>query len=254
MPSNWYPDPANPGKARYYNGYSRAWIGKSKTDVDARPIPTEPPVGWSGPADPARLPIAQVTDCRVLGGHGLGIPAGAEVEVDFLPESMRIRPGWASRGSRAAFTPVDVLYADVEEIEIGGPGARTTGGGFMGGGFGIQGAAEGMLIASALNMLTTKTKVDTLVCLRTSSAELFMHHTTETPDALRIRLSQVFNILRARAASTRRGVAGSASENVVEQLARLGDMLDRGLLSREEFEQLKADLLRPELTREPGGA
>jgi len=56
-----------------------------------------------------------------------------------------------------------------------------------------------------------------------------MHCETETPDALRMRLSRVFNILRengerARAAEVAPG------EDAVARLAKLAEMVDRGLL------------------------
>jgi hypothetical protein len=55
-----------------------------------------------------------------------------------------------------------------------------------------------MLIASALNMLTTRRRIDTVISLQTSSAELFLHNSQEAPDSMRIRLSPVFNILPQR--------------------------------------------------------
>lgn len=99
-----------------------------------------------------------------------------------------------------------------------------------------------MLIASALNMLTTRTRVDTAICLQTRSAELFLQHSTETPDALRIRLSQAFNILRQRV-PPESDTTPTGNEHVVDRLAKLAGMLDRGLLSRQEFDRLKAELL-----------
>lgn len=71
---------------------------------------------------------------------------------------------------------IAVPYVNIVAFEIGGPGARKTGGGFFGGGFGGSGAAEGMLVPAALNMLTTRTKVDTVICVQTPEAELFVHN------------------------------------------------------------------------------
>jgi hypothetical protein len=61
----------------------------------------------------------------------------------------------------------------VTAVEICGPGARRTGGGFIGGGFDLQGAAEAMLIAAALNMLTTRTTINTVICLQTTGRSSF---------------------------------------------------------------------------------
>src|SRR5262249_55220257 len=108
-------------------------------------------------------------------------------------------------------------------------------------GFGVEGAAEGMLIASALNMLTTRTKVDTVICLQTPDAELFLHHTGETPDQLRMRLSRVFTLLRQSRAPA--GGASSGGRDVVGELGKLAEMFDKGLLTRDEFEAMKQSLL-----------
>ena len=240
--SNWYPDPANPGMARYYNGHTRAWIGKPKKDQRTWAIPTEPPEQWVAATDPSKAAIASVRDCRVLGGHGLGLAKGAVVEIVFWRSALTIRTPASVQLGKTSPQHAEVPYEDVVALEIGGPGAKQTGGGFVGGGFGLEGAAEGMLIASALNLLTTRTKVTTVICLQTPSAELFLQHTTETPDALRIRLSQVFNILRQRVPAANDSKP-SGDEHVVDRLAKLADMLDRGLLNREEFDRLKSELL-----------
>jgi hypothetical protein len=73
-------------------------------------------------------------------------------------------------------------------------------------------------------------------------AELFVHHDSETPDALRMRLSQVFNILRSRSSKSTTPEP-TEDGHVIDRLAKLADLLDRDLLSRQEFDRLKADLL-----------
>ena len=76
--------------------------------------------------------------------------------------------GDAIRGER-------VNYDDVTLLDIGGPGEATTGGGVIGGGFG-SGVFIGMMAAAVANALTTKTSIDTVICLQTRNAELFLHH------------------------------------------------------------------------------
>ena len=184
---------------------------------------------------PQRDAIAVVPRCRVLGGHGLPATTGELWELVFTPESLRL------------VDPVHnetlVPYSDVTAVEIGGPGARKAGGGFIGGGFGLQGAAEGMLIASALNMLTTRTTINTVICIQTTTAELFLHQSELTPDALRMRLSRVFTILRQRTESTSVVPGNAGEEHAVERLTKLAALLDRGLITDEEFQKLKADIL-----------
>jgi hypothetical protein len=90
--------------------------------------------------------------------------------------------------------------------------------------------------------LTGRTNIDTVICVQTADAEIFFHNGDETSDALRIRLSPVFSELRKR-----HGPAippeGSGDADVIERLQQLADMRAKDLLTAEEFEVLKAQLL-----------
>jgi hypothetical protein len=173
-----------------------------------------------------------VPDCRVLGGHGLSLKVGQVLALIFEQDKLR----------SCAENEDTVPYDDITAIEIGGPGATQAGAGFFGGGFGLQGAAEGMLIATALNMLTTRTKINTAICLQTRTTELFLHHGDVTPDALRVRLSPVFTMLRQRQGAESRN-RDDATDHLVDRIAKLAELLDRGLISQAEFQKLKADAL-----------
>jgi hypothetical protein len=185
---------------------------------------------------PLRDAIAVVSRCLVLGGGGLPPRVGETWELAFTPTAMKLVD--------VAHRETTVPYEEVTAIEIGGPGATRTGGGFFGGGFGLQGAAEGMLVASALNLLTTRTSIDTILCLQTKTAELFLLNHDETPNALRMRLSPVLTILRQREqARAEPSSRPDASGSVVDQLAKLSDLLDRGLIDEDEFRKLKGHIL-----------
>jgi hypothetical protein len=177
--------------------------------------------------------LAVVQACRVLGGHGLPTQPGELLTLIFRSGELLL-----VRGQPIAEVP----YSDISALEIGGPGAQRRGGGFFGGGFGVAGATEGMLVASALNLLTTRTTTNTVLCLKTKTAELFLHTSTETPDALRMRLSAVFTTLRQLESQPPSGqVAGSG--DAVDRLAKLADLLEKNLITREEFDRMKGDLL-----------
>jgi hypothetical protein len=141
-----------------------------------------------------------------------------------------------------------VPYSEVEDIEIGGPGLVKSGGGFIGGGFGAVSALEGMAIASVLNTLTTRTSITTIVRIQGTSCELFLLHTRSTPEQLRIQMSRALGAIRAiRAAaahSTQADNRPPSPASPVQELTKLANMLQAGLLTREEFEQLKAKLLQ----------
>jgi hypothetical protein len=129
-----------------------------------------------------------IVDAIVLGGFGtfgeFEINLGDRVSLRFTADEMRIR---LDEYEDEPVLPVP--FDDVYEIEIGGPGVVTTGGGFIGGGFGLEGAAEGMAIASVLNALTTRTSIQTLVRVDTSHGEVFLMSSTVAPQAMRIALS-----------------------------------------------------------------
>jgi hypothetical protein len=110
--SNWYSDPANPGMARYCNSHTRAWKGKPKKGQRTWAIPTEPPEQWVVATDPSQRAIASVRDCRVLGGHGLGLSKGAVVEIVFWRAALTRNLGRtraATQGLRDPATAQDML-------------------------------------------------------------------------------------------------------------------------------------------------
>ncbi|WP_162995936.1 hypothetical protein [Acidovorax sp. 1608163] len=88
-------------------------------------------------------------------------------------------------------------YFELAELEISGPGTVTTGGGFVGGGFGVEGALQGMGIATILNGLTTRSKIHTFITLITNFGELHLHYDKMEPSALRVVLASVFQRLRS---------------------------------------------------------
>jgi hypothetical protein len=143
----------------------------------------------------------------------------------------------------------EVPYSQVEDVKIGGPGLVKTGGRFVGGGFGVSGAVEGMAIAAVLNALTTRTSIKTVVRIQGTSCELFLLHTRLTPEQLRIAMSRPLGAIRsARATKAAGGIqheAPVAAPSPVQELAnvKLADMLEKGLLTREEFDLMKAKLL-----------
>jgi hypothetical protein len=150
---------------------------------------------------------------------------------------------------RQAKVLTEVPYSQVEDVEIGGPGLVKTGGGFVGGGFGVTGAVEGMAIAAVLNSLTTRTSVKTIVRIQGTSCELFLLHARLTPEQLRIAMSRPLGAIRsARATQTAGGTqheAPAAAPSPVQELTKLADMLEKGLLTREEFDLMKAKLIGP---------
>jgi hypothetical protein len=172
-------------------------------------------------------------DVQYLAGAGTPLTTGMEVSVGVLDRGFVVsRPG----------TYIAIPYERVLQIGAGGRGAYQTGGGFVGGGFGLQGAAEGMGAAAALNALTTRTKVETVISVVYGDGELHFLSRTVTPQVLELELSGARSaIRRAQQASTH--VPQAATPDLAGQVRELAALKDRGLLDAPEFAALKAKLL-----------
>ena len=128
----------------------------------------------------------------VLGGCGLPLYIGSEVVLRFGHAALDVHA--AGDGRMVCQIPAGQLTA----IEVGGPGRISTGGGFVGGGFGLSGFLEGAAVASILNAVTTKSQILTLLTVITDEAELHALQTNADPQALRMKLAPVFTRLRMR--------------------------------------------------------
>lgn len=129
-----------------------------------------------------------LADCIVLGGSGLGAVEGETVHLEFTNRAISV--------SGADQTKIELALAEVADVVVSGPGTVTTGSGFIGGGFGIAGALEGIGMATILNTISTRTKIHTFIGLITNVGELHVHYSGLEPGALRMALAPVFTSLR----------------------------------------------------------
>jgi hypothetical protein len=162
------------------------------------------------------------------------LTAGQACELWFLEDRLSV----FRQGSLKAL--VEFTYADVQAVEVGGPGLvkrwSPVHQAMLTAAFGLTGALVGY----------GSTRIKTFVRIQTAGSELFFLHTTLLPDDLRIHLSRGLGAVReaqtSAASSGDEGKhAGSASQ--VDELSRLAGFLEKGLLTREEFDQLKAKLI-----------
>jgi len=135
----------------------------------------------------------------------------------------------------------------VLDVQIDG-GVQESGGGFIGGGFDLVGAAIGILSASLLNSLTTKREIHTTFHLITDEGEQFLYTPQETPEQLRITLSDLFtriSIATRRKAQLQLRVPSlkQGTSTFVAELEQLTNMHKSGSLSDSEFESAKNRLL-----------
>jgi hypothetical protein len=197
--------------------------------------------GVALPQNPEAGVLVRLPGVIFIGGYckGAELNAGWAYELLFRDDRLLLL-------SKRGFTPLaEIAYVDIREIEVGGPGLVKSGGGFIGGGFGLVGAVEGVAIASVLNALTTRTAIKSVLQIQATVGELFFLHTKMVPQDLRIFLSRAIVAVRDAKVSTdakeSEGHVGSASQ--LDELERLARLLEGGLLTREEFDQLKANLI-----------
>lgn len=180
------------------------------------------------------LPEMFIEGCIVVGGYGHHIVNG-------LPVIMIVLEGCLKFQSIQGELYNSIEINDIVNVNIGGPGATTTGGGFIGGGFGLAGALEGILVSTALNSLTTKTRITTIVQITAPSSEYIIVNSLMTPIQLDIALSPVLGRLRARD-SVRKSLEYPVA-GLTTQLNKLVQLYQNGTLSEAEFVAAKAKLL-----------
>ncbi len=189
--------------------------------------------GWEWAADQQARTVHGDPDARVLrdftlaAGGGTKLPTGSRCSITFTSDGMDVA---TPDGSREF-----VAYADIQVLQI--TGSRTTSSaGVFGGGFGVAGAVEGMLAASVINGLTSSTTVYSVVRVAARAAEYVFVSRSIDSGALGMMLTPVQ--LRIRQATPAAPTSG-----VADELAKLAQLRDSGVLSDAEFGSAKARLL-----------
>lgn len=155
----------------------------------------------------------------------------------------------------------ELPYGDFTNVQIGGPGETQSINPFVDSAGKIIGTAiratqvgisdsflnvADSLISAGLKAAGTRSTTKTILAVRTTDSELFFLYTVTEPGQLRIDLSPVLGRIREVLSSARVDNISEESPDVASIIERLGDaakLLDRGLISREEFDRLKSQLL-----------
>jgi hypothetical protein len=184
--------------------------------------------------------LAPVRGVTLLGGYApeVDMLVGHQFDIRFREERLAVYR------HRRPDLVIELPYAGIEAVDIGGPGLVASGGRFQGQAFGALVALEGLTVATVLNSLTVRTAIKTVIRVQATTAELFLLYTRQTPQDLRIYLSRPLAEIRAARAAAVGPATGAAGTAQVENLARLAAMLESGLLTRAEFDTLKANLLQ----------
>jgi hypothetical protein len=183
-----------------------------------------------GPVDEQAGWLVLLTDCTVLGGYGHGLDAGLNVGLSFRNEEVALV---MPTGEEMKFQ-----YAEIESLSVGGPGLIRSGGRFLGGGFGVAGAAEGIAASAVLNALTSHSHITTVLDLQAKDRQVWLRYGGATPEALTIRLAEVFAKIKAREVSP-----SAAAGSISAELTRLHELHRQGALTDAEFAGAKARLI-----------
>lgn len=154
-----------------------------------------------------------------------------------------------------------VPFQKVRNISFSGRGAVTTttrtGGGFFGGGIGsISSMGEGMLLARAMNALSTKTvsttTKETIITLEWDSGGVALINTQFVPLELAGQCQHIIDrmtdIEKSRSETfeaTTNEMKLDTAPNLIEQLERLAALHQSGALTDKEFTAAKAGLMSP---------
>jgi hypothetical protein len=149
-----------------------------------------------------------------------------------------------------------IPFRDIRSLTFSGRGGVTktvtSGGGFFGGGLGnVSSMGEGMLLATALNRLSTKTSnvttIETLVTFEWGGGGVVLYNSSFLPAALSNQLKWVLDRLDSLSADANSNVIPTGTtapdSDLVGQISKLDALRRDGVLSDEEFTAAKAKLL-----------
>lgn len=184
--------------------------------------------------------IVHVGPCVLVGGYGYGnLTPGRELNLDFTEAGLRASDNATYR------ILLRSAYVDAIAMEFSGPGRVTRDAGIIGGGFGLKGAAEGLIVASVLNRLTRRSQIQSMIRWEARDMELFLFTSVLTPADLRVKLSSV----RAKVNRETRTEAISVAlesegppDDKLSKIERLASLYRDGLISEDEFSALKRDV------------
>ena len=135
-------------------------------------------------------------------------------------------------------------------LQFGGLGevVQRTNGGWVGGGFGIGGALEGVALAGALNVLSSSQTItiDSVITMQWRTGQVVISSSEFAPATLAHFMEPIVQRLRTEQA-TARPVSlptGTVPVDVAQLLTQLAALHASGALSDEEFAQAKQRVLR----------
>jgi hypothetical protein len=179
-----------------------------------------------------------IRDITLAAAGGTRIPSNSSCLIAFMDDCISIQ-------SEAGHTD-EIPYTEIQALEVTDTAATRRNSRVFGGGFGVAGAAEGMLAATVINSLVAWKRAKSLLRIATLSTEYVFVSTVYQSEALSMLLTPVQPRIRQARAVT---VVPSApptpitSSSVADELRKLAELRGSGVLSDEEFDTLKARLI-----------
>jgi hypothetical protein len=170
-----------------------------------------------------------------LGGAGIPLQTYEKSSIVISVKGFAVGQGGTSVWTKS--------FEDLIGLQISGEGLLQSGGGWIGGGFGVGGALKGALFATVMNSLTTRTHNDCYFRFVYPGVEGTFQVLSHTPRDLEIALSGVKNWIETRRIDTTVTPQSNQGLTTVEQIERLHQLVEKGILSKTEFEKEKSKLL-----------
>lgn len=206
----------------------------------------------------AKETLTLLDELTFLGGHtpGMELSTQSIYSVRFLSDRLAI-----FRSDNTVKELGKIPYSDLLDLQIGGPGAVKSVSPIVGPAQTIAGSAiraiqpgvnpniltaENGAISAALKAAGTRTKIKTVLFIQSSSSELFFLSTTLEPDQLRINLSPAISKIReifTEPAGSVDPPQSSGQNSTLGDLEKAVEWLDRGLITRDEFDRIKSKLI-----------
>jgi RNA polymerase subunit RPABC4/transcription elongation factor Spt4 len=185
----------------------------------------------SSPFDSNSKPFL-ILDAVYLGGVGLNIIQGTKGALRLGNEDLVFATTESTWG---------VDLESIIAIHVDGEGAFKTGGGWFGGGIGVAGALEGAALASIMNSLTTKVKIDCVFRIQCHDIDITFQILNRTPRQLRIDTTYIN--LAAQKKKHQVPVKNHTPHSIASQIKELAELRDLGIITLEEFQNKKTQLL-----------
>ena len=165
----------------------------------------------------------------VIGGSGWPLAIGNSCLISLVGSNLYLRPTYNNLN-------IEIPLSELIKMDIFGPGTVSTNAGIVGGGFGLEGAAIGILAAKAINSATQRTSTTTFLHIATREAEIFIQTSQYEPMNLRMLLSKAF-------VQTEANKLMGFSKSPSAEIRRLHNLMVEKIITEDEFQVAKSQIL-----------